>query len=121
MPCRYGGLVGSAWARGGQRHARRKVVGTGEAWMPCSPGGRRTRVRSIHAEMRRMATTSFQWRDGERTIHFGRDALERALPLFGIGYVLLTTSRALARAPKLADRASVVHSIPAGRVDELAG
>ena len=68
-----------------------------------------------------MPTASFQWRDGERTIHFGRGALEQALPSLGNGYVLLTTSRALEMAPALADRAAVVYSIAPGRVDELAG
>jgi alcohol dehydrogenase class IV len=68
-----------------------------------------------------MATTSFEWQDGERSIHFGRGALEHALPSLGDGYVLLTTSRALEMAPALAERAAVVYSIPAGRVDELAG
>ncbi|MEY2442430.1 MAG: maleylacetate reductase [bacterium] len=71
--------------------------------------------------MRGIATESFQWQDGERTIHFGRGALARALPTLGSGYVLLTTSRALEMAPALAGGAAVIHSIPPGRVDELAG
>jgi len=68
-----------------------------------------------------MATASFRWQDGERTIHFGGGAIERALPSLGDGYALLTTSRALAMAPELADRAAVVFSVAPGRVDELAG
>ena len=68
-----------------------------------------------------MPTTSFCWQDGERTIHFGHEALENALPSLGDGYVLLTTSRALAMVPELAGRASVVYSVAHGRVDELAG
>jgi len=71
--------------------------------------------------MHAIATASFHWRDGERTILFGRDALELAMPSLGSGYVLLTTSRALAMAPGLADRASTVYSVGPGRVDELAG
>ena len=54
-------------------------------------------------------------------MHFGRDALERALQTLGSGYALLTTSRALAMAPLLAERAAVVYSVGDGRVDELAG
>jgi alcohol dehydrogenase class IV len=79
---------------------------------------RRSRIR---AEMRGVATESFEWQDGERTIHFGRGALERALPSLGSGYVLLTTSRALDMAPALAERAGAVISVAPGRVDELAG
>jgi alcohol dehydrogenase class IV len=66
-------------------------------------------------------TTEFRWQDGERTIFFGRGALERALPALDRGWILLTTSRALALAPILAEGASVVYSIAPGRVDELAG
>ena len=69
----------------------------------------------------RIASRRFTWQDGERTIHFGRGALDDAIASFGSGYVLLTTSRALDMAPRLMQRAGVVHSIPAGRVDELAG
>ncbi len=64
---------------------------------------------------------SFEWQDGERTIHFGRGALERALPSLGGGYVLLTSSRALEMAPVLAQRAGAMISVSPGRVDELAG
>jgi alcohol dehydrogenase class IV len=63
----------------------------------------------------------FIWRDGERTIHFGRGALERARSALGEGYVLLSTARALTMAPALADRARVVVEVAPGRVDEIAG
>ena len=54
-------------------------------------------------------------------MHFGRDARAVALPSLGDGYTLLTTPRARAAAPALAERAGAVHDVPAGRVDELAG
>ena len=54
-------------------------------------------------------------------MHFGRDALDVALPSLGDGYTLLTTPRARAAAPALAERAGAVHDVPAGRVDALAG
>lgn len=63
----------------------------------------------------------FVWRDGERTVAFGQGALEHAGELLGAGYTLLSTPRAAAAAPALADRAAAVHHVGAGRVDELAG
>ena len=39
----------------------------------------------------------------------------------GEGYTLMTTPRASAMAPALAERAGVVHEVAPGRVDELAG
>ncbi|CAA9504838.1 MAG: hypothetical protein AVDCRST_MAG67-2263 [uncultured Solirubrobacteraceae bacterium] len=66
-----------------------------------------------------MAAASFTWQDGERTIHFGHDALAAALPTLGSGYTLLTTERALAMAPAVGDRAGDIFEIGAGRVDEL--
>ena len=68
-----------------------------------------------------IASQRFTWPDGERTIHFGRGALEDAGASLGSGYVLLTTSRALEMAPALGDRAGVVYSVVPGRVDEIAG
>jgi alcohol dehydrogenase class IV len=65
---------------------------------------------------------NFTWRDGERTIRFGRGAIAEAPALIGDEpYVLLTTARASATAPALAERADVVHLVPAGAVDALAG
>jgi glycerol dehydrogenase-like iron-containing ADH family enzyme len=63
----------------------------------------------------------FTWYDGPRTVRFGRAALDDAGALLGDGYTLLTTERALAAAPQLAQRASATHHVGAGRVDELAG
>lgn len=63
----------------------------------------------------------FRWRDGERMVVFGRGALAHADELLEPGYVLLTTSRAAGDAPALVERASSVHEVADGRVDELAG
>ncbi len=63
----------------------------------------------------------FTWRDGERTIRFGRGARGDAPALLGDGYTLLTTTRALHAAPELADAAQTVELVGAGRVDDLAG
>jgi alcohol dehydrogenase class IV len=65
----------------------------------------------------------FTWRDGERTIRFAAgvageaaDVLERE----GFErFVLLTTERAAAEAPGLAERAAAVVHVPAGKVDEI--
>jgi alcohol dehydrogenase class IV len=68
------------------------------------------------------AARAFDWRDGERTIHFGRGRLAKAVDLLGgPGYTLLTTPRAAAAAPQVAEAAGDVHDVPAGRVDEIAG
>jgi alcohol dehydrogenase class IV len=66
-------------------------------------------------------TTPFTWRDGERTIVFGRGQVEGALEHLGSGYVLLTTKRAAEAAPHVADAADERHDVPDGFVDELAG
>src|SRR5215203_4491050 len=63
----------------------------------------------------------FTWKDGERVIRFGRGALADAPELLGDGYALVTTERALAQAPALAERAKSVHQTGQGFVDELAG
>src|SRR5436190_18190318 len=121
MASRYGSL---ALPHGpGVANGMRDTAPPGRAGHGClaHPAAVARRPRRIRAEMQTIATASFQWRDGERTIHFGRDALKRALPSLGDGYVLLTTSRALSMAPSLADRAAVVYSIKSGSVDELAG
>jgi alcohol dehydrogenase class IV len=62
----------------------------------------------------------FRWRDGERLLLFGRGCLGEAGDLFDEPITLLTTARARAAAPELADRAAAVHEVGAGRVDELA-
>jgi alcohol dehydrogenase class IV len=66
-------------------------------------------------------TTGFTWRDGERTIRFGRGALAEAPELLGPDYVLLTTDRARAVAPEVVARARAVHDVRAGEVLEIAG
>src|SRR5829696_1552669 len=64
----------------------------------------------------------FTWRDGERTIRFGGGAAADAVEaLGGEGYALLTTERAAAMAPAIAEGAAAVHMVGAGLVDELAG
>ena len=64
----------------------------------------------------------FDFRDGERTIHFGRGRVAEAVDLLGgPGYTLLTTDRAAALAPHLRDAAGEVFTVPSGLVDEVAG
>jgi alcohol dehydrogenase class IV len=62
----------------------------------------------------------FTWQDGERTIRFGRGTIETAPELLGDTYTLLTTERAEQAAPDVVARASAVHHVGAGLVDELA-
>jgi alcohol dehydrogenase class IV len=68
-----------------------------------------------------MGDRDFRWQDGERLIRFGRGALADAPEILGEGYTLLTTERALADAPALAEGAAAVHEVAPGRVDEIAG
>jgi alcohol dehydrogenase class IV len=64
---------------------------------------------------------AFDWRDGERLIRFGRGVAAAAVEaLGGPGYLLLTTSRAGAVLPAVAEAAAGVHHVPAGGVPELA-
>jgi alcohol dehydrogenase class IV len=64
----------------------------------------------------------FTWRDGERTIRFGRGVAAEAVELLGgAGYTLLTTQRAAAAAPHVAAAAGEVVHVGRGPVDELAG
>jgi alcohol dehydrogenase class IV len=61
----------------------------------------------------------FDWRDGQRVVHFGRGRLAEAVDLLGgPGYTLLTTKRAADLT--LTEAAEAVHMVGAGRVDELA-
>ncbi len=63
----------------------------------------------------------FTWRDGERTIRFGRGLRRRRARAAGrSGYVLLTTARARGCAPAVETAAGDLVEVPAGRVDELA-
>lgn len=65
-------------------------------------------------------TDAFSWKDGERTIHFGRGRLADAPGILGERYTLLTTPRVRPMARAVADRAAEVHEVPSGRVDDLA-
>jgi alcohol dehydrogenase class IV len=67
------------------------------------------------------APEPFRWQDGDRVVVFGRGRLAEAEALLGGDYVLLTTPRAAAAAPEVVDRATAVHQVPSGWVDELAG
>jgi alcohol dehydrogenase class IV len=70
-----------------------------------------------------VAPEAFTWRDGERLVRFGAGVLAEAPRLLeeaGFeGYALLTTERAAAAAPELAEGADRVLHVPAGRVDEI--
>jgi alcohol dehydrogenase class IV len=67
----------------------------------------------------------FTWRDGERTIVFGEDALAKAPSTLRDqgwdSYELFTTERALAAAPEaLAGQAAEVNTVRSGAVNEIA-
>lgn len=66
-----------------------------------------------------MTVAPFTWRDGERTVRFGGEALEGARDLIGGPYALVTTPRAAAAAPPLEAGAQEVHEVPPGLVDEI--
>jgi maleylacetate reductase len=65
----------------------------------------------------------FTWRDGERTIRFGAGVAAAAPSLLDEhgfeGFTLLTTERAAAEAPGVAEGAAAVVQVPAGKVDEI--
>ena len=65
----------------------------------------------------------FTWRDGERLIRFASGVVMEAQELLAQGgfddYVLLTTDRARASVPDLAEGAAMVVDVPAGKVDEI--
>lgn len=63
----------------------------------------------------------FRWRDGDRTIRFGRGTVAEAPDLLGDDYVVLTTERGRDAAPAVVEGARAVHLVAPGRVDELAG
>jgi alcohol dehydrogenase class IV len=72
------------------------------------------------------AQREFEWRDGERTILFRAGILAEAGELVASHewepYELLTTQRALNSAPvELPEQAEVVHYVPSGPVNEVAG
>jgi len=63
----------------------------------------------------------FTWQDGERVVRFGRGCASEAVEVLGgPGYVLLTTERAAAMAPAVAEAAGAVHRVRGGLVDEIA-
>jgi alcohol dehydrogenase class IV len=66
----------------------------------------------------------FTWRDGERLIRFATGAAAEAPALLAEhgfeSFALVTTERAQAAVPGLAERAGAVLRVPPGRVDELA-
>ena len=63
---------------------------------------------------------SFTWKDGERTIRFGRGTVDSAHELIGEGYVLLVSARGRSGVPQLEARAGAVLEVPGGFVDEIA-
>ncbi len=63
---------------------------------------------------------AFRHVDGEQTIIFGRGALDTAHEEIGAGYTLLSTARAIATAPAIAERAAVVIDVPSGLVEDAA-
>jgi alcohol dehydrogenase class IV len=63
---------------------------------------------------------SFTWKDGERTIRFGRGTVDSAHELIGEGYLLLVTARGRGNVPQLEARAGAVLEVPDGFVDEIA-
>ena len=65
------------------------------------------------------STAPFRHVDAQRTIVFGRHALEAADDLLGSGYTLLTTHRAAGSAPAVVARAGAVFDIPGGLVEEV--
>jgi alcohol dehydrogenase class IV len=66
-------------------------------------------------------TEPFTWRDGERTIAFGRGRVAEAGELVGDRFLLLTTERAQATAPAVAGLAAQVIHVGRGQVDALTG
>jgi alcohol dehydrogenase class IV len=62
---------------------------------------------------------AFTWKDGERTIRFGRGTAHGADELLGSGYLLLTTARARGLVPSVEKHAAEVIEVPGGLVDEI--
>jgi alcohol dehydrogenase class IV len=68
-----------------------------------------------------MNSMDFIWRDGERTIRFGRGVVAGAVELLGgPGYLLLTTRRAAEAAPSVVEAAGAVQHVPGGLIPDLA-
>lgn len=66
-------------------------------------------------------TAPFVWRDGERTIRFGRGTRASVLDAIDGPFSLLTSERAAASAPDLVAAAEELHLVRRGQVDVLAG
>ena len=68
--------------------------------------------------------SDFIWRDAGRVVVFRRDGIGGARQLLGEhgfeSFELLSTERALASAPGLADAAEAVHEVPPGAVPDVA-
>lgn len=64
--------------------------------------------------------STFTWRDAERTIIFGVGRATEAIALAGSPYRLLTTERAQATCPEITARATSVHHVAPGAVDDAA-
>ena len=65
-------------------------------------------------------TSSFRHQETERTIAFGRGAIDSSLDLFGDGFTLLTTEQASKAAPAVTALANEVITVPPGLVEEIA-
>jgi alcohol dehydrogenase class IV len=64
---------------------------------------------------------NFTWRDGERTIVFGRGvAADAVAALGGPGYLLLTTPRLQDTLRSVVDAAAAVQHVPDGQIPDLA-
>jgi alcohol dehydrogenase class IV len=69
-----------------------------------------------------VTAAGFTWRDGERTIRFGRGVATEAVDVLGgPGYTLLTTERTARMAPHVVEAAAAVHHVAHGLVEEVAG
>jgi len=65
-------------------------------------------------------TSSFRHQETERTIAFGRGAIDSSLDLLGDGFTLLTTEQASQAAPAVTALANEVITVPPGLVEEIA-
>ena len=80
--------------------------------------------RAMDLHPRCLMAEDFTWRDGERVVRFGAGALAEAAGLLAAHgferYALLTTERASAAAPALAERAAAVLFVQPGPVADAA-
>ncbi|MEI7559261.1 MAG: iron-containing alcohol dehydrogenase [Actinomycetes bacterium] len=65
-------------------------------------------------------TSGFVQVEPQRTIAFGRGAVDESLDLLGEGFTLLATERAAAAVPSVTARAGTIVIVPAGLVEEVA-